>query len=628
MIGPSQGRFDLWRRSTTPVRSRFAPSLLYFCADSRTRSGPDLRSTRRPFSPDLLTDKNIGNEQTASEKFKQINEAYQRLTAEPEDVLHLEHDGDEFDELGPGFFFRFEIQAGVAEDFFRRFWDDLGSYSDDEFERTYHDYTHRNKQTRFREKVRKRREGKPDADSAVPRKRSASNDAAAAVNADADADEEPNATCQRPPTGTADDGWETVSAPSRSSERTNARFLSEDHASPPRASISNSTVSAIAKKKNAAPLSSRETALAAVAAAEAAERAAEAAEAEKKRADRLAAMTSGERAAESMREEMEAAAAAAKEDARAAAALEAAESADSASEKAAPEEESRGAAERISAALAAADEAARESRFAKWDALWDASPRNPPSNSAGKPGQPSGTGRAPIETFETSASAPEVSAPPRATPPEAVLQALREIPCRYFSRENACRFGDACRFAHDRAAALEAEASVSAADHSAAAPRGSKVAAYEAASHAQRRAKAYKTKPCRYWSQKGTCARGDACGFIHGDAPEHLKGVDPAMQTERFASRSKTYKTKPCRYWSQKGTCARGDACGFIHGDAPEHLKGVDPAMQTERFASHSATYCSVCRLSFHTEHELVEHLWSDKHRDRINDAFEAREDA
>ena len=625
MIGPSQGRFDLWRRSTTPVRSRFAPSLLYFCADSRTRSGPDLRSTRRPFSPDLLTDKNIGNEQTASEKFKQINEAYQRLTAEPEDVLHLEHDGDEFDELGPGFFFRFEIQAGVAEDFFRRFWDDLGSYSDDEFERTYHDYTHRNKQTRFREKVRKRREGKPDA---VPRKRSASNDAAAAVNADADADEEPNATCQRPPTGTADDGWETVSAPSRSSERTNARFLSEDHASPPRASISNSTVSAIAKKKNAAPLSSRETALAAVAAAEAAERAAEAAEAEKKRADRLAAMTSGERAAESMREEMEAAAAAAKEDARAAAALEAAESADSASEKAAPEEESRGAAERISAALAAADEAARESRFAKWDALWDASPRNPPSNSAGKPGQPSGTGRAPIETFETSASAPEVSAPPRATPPEAVLQALREIPCRYFSRENACRFGDACRFAHDRAAALEAEASVSAADHSAAAPRGSKVAAYEAASHAQRRAKAYKTKPCRYWSQKGTCARGDACGFIHGDAPEHLKGVDPAMQTERFASRSKAYKTRPCRYWSQKGTCARGDACGFIHGDAPEHLKGVDPAMQTERFASHSATYCSVCRLSFHTEHELVEHLWSDKHRDRINDAFEAREDA
>ena len=559
------------------MRSRFAPSLLYFCADSRTRSGPDLRSTRRPFSPDLLTDKNIGNEQTASEKFKQINEAYQRLTAEPEDVLHLEHDGDEFDELGPGFFFRFEIQAGVAEDFFRRFWDDLGSYSDDEFERTYHDYTHRNEQTRFREKVRKRREGKPDADSAVPRKRSASNDAAAAVNADADADEEPNATCRRPPTGTADDGWETVSAPSRSSERTNARFLSEDHASPPRASISNSTVSAIAKKKNAAPLSSRETALAAVAAAEAAERAAEAAEAEKKRADRLAAMTSGERAAESMRKQMEAAAAA-KEDARAAAALEAAESADSASEKAAPEEESRGAAERISAALAAADEAARASRFAEWDALWDASPRNPPSNSAGKPGQPSGTGRAPVETFETPASALEVSAPPRATPPEAVLQALREIPCRYFSRENACRFGDACRFAHDRAAALEAEASVSAADRSAAAPRGSTVAAHEAASHAQRRAKAYKTKPCRYWSQKGTCARGDACGFIHGDAPEHLKGVDPAMQTERFAS--------------------------------------------------HSATYCSVCRLSFHTEHELVEHLWSDKHRDRINDAFEAREDA
>ena len=50
-------------------------------------------------------------------------------------------------------------------------------------------------------------------------------------------------------------------------------------------------------------------------------------------------------------------------------------------------------------------------------------------------------------------------------------------------------------------------------------------------SSAQRRAQAYKTKPCRYWTQKGTCARGEACGFIHEDAPEHPGGVEPATRT-------------------------------------------------------------------------------------------------
>jgi 5-methylcytosine-specific restriction endonuclease McrA len=88
-------------------------------------------------------------------------------------------------------------------------------------------------------------------------------------------------------------------------------------------------------------------------------------------------------------------------------------------------------------------------------------------------------------------------------------------------------------------------------------------------------------------------------------------------------SRAKAYKTKPCRYWTQKGTCARGDACGFIHGDAPEYAGGVEPATPTAPFASHSATYCGVCRLPFVTEDELVEHLWSDAHRDRINVASE-----
>jgi curved DNA-binding protein CbpA len=112
-------------------------------------------------SPDLLTDKNIGNEQEATVTFTRINDAYQRLTAEPEDVeLFTEYDEYEFPDLGPDFFFAFEgLGAGkgnAAAEFFRRCWNDLRSYTDDEFERTYHDYTN--------QRGRKGRRGAPKAE--------------------------------------------------------------------------------------------------------------------------------------------------------------------------------------------------------------------------------------------------------------------------------------------------------------------------------------------------------------------------------------------------------------------------------------------------------------------------------
>jgi hypothetical protein len=102
--------------------------------------------------------------------------------------------------------------------------------------------------------------------------------------------------------------------------------------------------------------------------------------------------------------------------------------------------------------------------------------------------------------------------------------------------------------------------------------------------------------------------------------------------------RAQAYKTKPCRYWTQKGTCPRGDACGFVHGNAPEHPGRTQTQTATHtrfashsdaahaRFASYSDAFCGVCRLPFDSEHELVEHLWSDAHRDKISDAFEAQE--
>jgi hypothetical protein len=95
--------------------------------------------------------------------FTRINDAYQRLTAEPEDVeLVTEYDEYEFPDLGPDFFFAFEGLGGnrnAAAEFFRRCWNDLRSYTDDEFERTYHDYTNYKNQ-----RGRKGRRGAPKAE--------------------------------------------------------------------------------------------------------------------------------------------------------------------------------------------------------------------------------------------------------------------------------------------------------------------------------------------------------------------------------------------------------------------------------------------------------------------------------
>ena len=652
------------------------------------------------------------------------------MTAEPEDVIDLEH--EEYD-LGSDFFYGFEFFPGfpgsnsaAAAEYFRRFWDDLRTYSDDEFERTYHDFTHRtdrggreghggrkgkkypkkagpadrgrraaNAETRDAEKTRERPRATDDgsASARLARKwilehvpprpamvrretrevtlRLTKNDAfpsfpivgqppigfvrkfavevkkerdgpfpRTTAEKDANVDAKKNAASRsrasessrrevfdastgrasatvtvgglepgvryrfrtRLGCGSEDDvtwgepgvesAYATKSAPEKSDAEKNAannaapgrarssEQPSEKGVASPHASPSSASECAFAKKKSAAPVSSRETALAAVAAAEEAERAAEAAKAEKKRAGQLAAMTPGERSAEAAREEAEAAAAhakAAKQRARA----------DVRKEK-----------KRLAAARAAEREREERARAAEREREF-----------------------AEIYRAQFAADTAELSAPFRssATPDDdegaGKDLAFRTKPCRFFLSGKGCKLGDACRFAHDAAAASERAqrlVSVPAADHSAPALRAGASEAGSSLSSAQRRARAYKTKPCRYWTLKGTCTRGDACGFIHEPTP----------------SRTKAYKTKLCRYWTQKGTCARGDACGFIHGDAPEYAGGVEPATQTAHFASHSATYCGVCRLPFGTEDELVEHLWSDAHRDRINVASEWHDDA
>jgi len=63
----------------------------------------------------------------------------------------------------------------------------------------------------------------------------------------------------------------------------------------------------------------------------------------------------------------------------------------------------------------------------------------------------------------------------------------------------------------------------------------------------------YKTVPCRHWA-KGYCQLGDECGFVHDPA---AKGVD----------NSGFLKTKLCTFFAEMGSCHRGAACTFAHGE-------------------------------------------------------------
>lgn len=61
-----------------------------------------------------------------------------------------------------------------------------------------------------------------------------------------------------------------------------------------------------------------------------------------------------------------------------------------------------------------------------------------------------------------------------------------------------------------------------------------------------------KTKMCHYFQANGRCANGDNCNYAHTAA--ELVDV-------------KVLKTKLCPYFSKYGNCTRGHSCGFAHGE-------------------------------------------------------------
>jgi len=109
-----------------------------------------------------------------------------------------------------------------------------------------------------------------------------------------------------------------------------------------------------------------------------------------------------------------------------------------------------------------------------------------------------------------------------------------------------------------------------------------------------------KSKLCHHFAQSGTCGRGEACGFAHGEhelgtmqtgggagAGDFMqmgkggKGGPTTAEKELF-----NFKTTPCNNWMNTGSCPRGERCSFAHGEgelmAPGQAKNVVEQMEQD----------------------------------------------
>mmetsp|Transcript_60447 Transcript_60447/g.141370 ORF Transcript_60447/g.141370 Transcript_60447/m.141370 type:complete len:551 (-) Transcript_60447:5-1657(-) len=88
----------------------------------------------------------------------------------------------------------------------------------------------------------------------------------------------------------------------------------------------------------------------------------------------------------------------------------------------------------------------------------------------------------------------------------------------------------------------------------------------------------YKTQMCRFF-QEGTCPRGDACTFAHDESElPPLVGEEDVIGQEDtgYGQPAEThvyFKTRVCKYYLQ-GSCPKGDACNYAHGDAELQAPG------------------------------------------------------
>jgi hypothetical protein len=126
------------------------------------------------------------------------------------------------------------------------------------------------------------------------------------------------------------------------------------------------------------------------------------------------------------------------------------------------------------------------------------------------------------------------------------------VPCRHFAR-GFCQLGNACGFLH---------------------PGANDVPAFQnwdngfGMPDAKKRCVS-KTQICRHW-EKGFCQLGEGCGFAHGEHELGQQGIAPASgtTTARMVPSGGYLKTKLCTIFASQGSCHRGAACTFAHGEA------------------------------------------------------------
>ncbi|TPP66527.1 Protein TIS11 [Fasciola gigantica] len=74
----------------------------------------------------------------------------------------------------------------------------------------------------------------------------------------------------------------------------------------------------------------------------------------------------------------------------------------------------------------------------------------------------------------------------------------------------------------------------------------------------------YKTQLCRHFEKfGGYCPVGDSCYFAHGTGELRNPQDHPK------------FRTKLCRHFSEKGVCAFGDRCFFLHISAESEPSGI-----------------------------------------------------
>lgn len=137
--------------------------------------------------------------------------------------------------------------------------------------------------------------------------------------------------------------------------------------------------------------------------------------------------------------------------------------------------------------------------------------------------------------------------------------------CKYFL-QGTCQKGTACSFAHGEHELNTAAPPQMGAEAAAMAEFNALVAG---GAGGKAGGKGFKTRMCNYFMM-GTCTKGEACTFAHGEHEMQPGGNPnagmPMMSASADGSTSSGFKTRMCKFFMM-GQCQKGEACSYAHGE-------------------------------------------------------------